>query len=306
MPPPPGFNKSSAPSPKYEDSDRDSLGDTDRKEKIPTLKPGNFDGSPGMSWREYLSKFLNCAQGNYWSESTKVQQMKNCLTGPAASIVLKKTLSSSWTFSQLIDQIDKTYGPRSKHAATLKAELRGCRRQKDETLHSLRDDIYAKVFDVYGDHSPADQDSIGVEIFTQALGEPEIIQKLLEKSPSTLADAYQIAYNYESTKRAARSVAYSHDPKVRSVTEEPVDSEGDSEIRRLRQQVADLTARLENIQIPKPKQVPVCFYCKKEGHTIKFCRPRLAKMTCFFCSQKGHHIRDCPEKKAKDEEKDLK
>jgi hypothetical protein len=279
--------------------------DSSHTEKVPILKPGTFDGT--KSWREYHNRFENCAQGNHWSSTTRLQQLKNCLVGEAAAIVLKNPNSSSWTFQELVNQIDMTYGPKSKHAAILKVELRNRRRLKDEPLHILRDDISAKVFDIYGDHALQERESISVEIFTHAIGDPEMVQKLLERSPTSIAEAYQVAYNYESTKKAARTVAMGIDThKVRNMEEAELLDPKVSEINQLKQQVSDLTTKLEAMQTPKVKRSFECHYCHKQGHTIKFCRQRLANMTCYFCEQKGHHIRECPEKKAKDQDKALK
>ena len=303
--PPPYPPKPISPVLSYRDSDEESQSEK-RREKVPILKPGTFDGS--SSWREYLTRFLNCAQGNHWSKNTSLQQLKNCLTGPASSIVLKNPNSSTWSFDELIEEVDLTYGPRSKHAAILKIELRSRRRAKGEALHTLRDDIYSKVFDIYGDHNPSERDSISVEIFVQALGDPELVQKLLEKAPSTLAEAYQIAYNFESTKKAAHSVAIGLESRsVRSTTEaERCDTEV-SEVNHLREQVEELTNQIATLQNPKVKRSSVvCHYCEKPGHIQKFCRQKLANIICFFCNQKGHHIRDCPEKQAHETEKHLK
>jgi len=43
-----------------------------------------------------------------------------------------------------------------------------------------------------------EQDAIGVEVFTNAVGDAEIVQKLLEQRPHTLAQAYDIARRHEN------------------------------------------------------------------------------------------------------------
>ncbi|CAL8258692.1 unnamed protein product [Arctogadus glacialis] len=51
-----------------------------------------------------------------------------------------------------------------------------------------------------------EQDAISVEVFTNALADAEVVQKLLEKQPRTLSRAYDIAHSYETTRRAARII----------------------------------------------------------------------------------------------------
>ncbi len=70
----------------------------------------------------------------------------------------------------------------------------------------LRDEIYEKVSIAYADLSEREQDSISVEVFTNAMGDADIVQRLLEERPRTLARAYEIAHRYETTRRTATSV----------------------------------------------------------------------------------------------------
>ena len=59
---------------------------------------------------------------------------------------------------------------------------------------TLRDDIYQKVSIVYADRRELEQDAINVKVFTNALADAEVVQKLLEKQPRTLSGAYDIAW----------------------------------------------------------------------------------------------------------------
>ncbi|KAL7888852.1 hypothetical protein AOLI_G00038260 [Acnodon oligacanthus] len=120
--------------------------------------------------------------------------------------------------------MENAYGPASEHAAAVAIELRQRTHKPDETLHTLRDDIYEKVFIAYANRSAAEQDVIGVEIFTNAIQDVGIIQRLLEERPHKLAKAYEIAYRFEATRRTAasliqfRSTKSWHIPEHRSRT----------------------------------------------------------------------------------------
>jgi hypothetical protein len=222
------------------DSDQDSTGARAKpaRERIPVLKPDTYNGTG--SWREYLKRFENCAESNRWTECTKAQQLKHSLRGNAAAIVHKNPLSVSWKYVELVNQLDKAYGPSSKHASVLRLELRNRKREKGEELYTLRDDIYDKVSSVYGDCSTQEQQYFAVEVFIQALSDTELIEKLLDKDPRTLADAYEIAHRYETTKNAAQSVAHcpQNSKRIRAVVES-------DEMIALRNQVAELSATVQ-------------------------------------------------------------
>ncbi|CAK6980305.1 unnamed protein product [Scomber scombrus] len=94
--------------------------------------------------------------------------------------------------------MEATYGPCSEHAEAVGIERRQRTRKTGESLHTLRDDIYERVSIAYADRGQMEQDAISVEIFTNALADAELVQKLLEEKPRTLARAYDIARRYEA------------------------------------------------------------------------------------------------------------
>ncbi|KAI9536884.1 hypothetical protein NQZ68_030106 [Dissostichus eleginoides] len=120
-------------------------------------------------------------------------QLKFCLVGAAAAIVHRNPRSSLWNYRHLLEELETAYGPSSEQAAAVAIELRQRVRKTGEALHVLRDDIYGKVSVAYSNRNETEQDVIGVEVFTNALGDAEIVQKLLEQRPRTLAQAYDIA-----------------------------------------------------------------------------------------------------------------
>ncbi|GLD71800.1 uncharacterized protein AKAME5_002312400 [Lates japonicus] len=179
--------------------------DSHEQERIPTLQPGQFDGSG--AWKNVLYHFESCARANRWSEGTMAVQLRFSLTGAAGAIVHKNPRSSSWSYQRIVNEIEAAYGPCSEHAAAIGIELRQRVRRPGESLHALRDDIYEKVSSfVYADRTEREQDAISVETFTNALADAEVVQRLLEEKPHTLASAYDIAHRYETTKRAAKTV----------------------------------------------------------------------------------------------------
>lgn len=133
-------------------------------------------------------------------------QLKFCLVGAAGAVVHKNPRSSRWDYRRIVAEVDAVYGPSSEHAAAISIELRKRVRKQGESLHALRDDIYEKVSIVYADRTEEEQDAISVEVFTNAMGDADLVRRLLEKHPRTLARAFEVAHRYEATKRAANSV----------------------------------------------------------------------------------------------------
>lgn len=145
-------------------------------------------------------------------------QLKFCLTGAAGAIVHRNPCSSNWDYRRLLEELKTAYGPSSGHAAAVAVELRQRVRKSGEALHVFRDDIYGKVAIAYGDWSETEQDAIAVEVFTNSLGDAELVQRLLEKRPATLAKAYKIAHCHDTTKRAASYVTSIMQPGARNLT----------------------------------------------------------------------------------------
>lgn len=81
----------------------------------------------------------------------------------------------------MVDKIEAAYRPCSECSAAIGIELRQRVRGPSEALHSLRNDIYEKVSTVYADRAELEQDAISVEIFTNALADAEVVQRLLEE-----------------------------------------------------------------------------------------------------------------------------
>ncbi|KAK2876094.1 hypothetical protein Q8A67_020190 [Cirrhinus molitorella] len=134
---------------------------SDHRERIPTLGPGQFDGF--TSWREFLNRFEDCARANHWSERTMTVQMRFCLVGAAGSVIHKNPRSGRWSYARIVEKVEAAYGPSSEHAAAIGIELR---------------------------------QRVRVEVFTNTMGDADIMERLLEVRPRTLARAYEIAHSW--------------------------------------------------------------------------------------------------------------
>eukprot|EP00064_Thunnus_orientalis_P023490 superscaffoldBa00008925_g23735 len=135
-----------------------------------------------------VCQFESCAQANRWSEKPMVVQLRLDLTRAAGAIVHKNPRSGRWSYQRIVDEIEAAYGPCSEHAAAIGIELK--QRSGCQVKPSMQDDINEKVSIMYADCTERELKAIGVETFTNALADAEMIQKLLEEQPRTLAGAY--------------------------------------------------------------------------------------------------------------------
>ena len=261
----------------------------EQRERIPTLQPGRFDGSG--SWKDFLYQFESCAQANCWSEKTMAVQLRFSLTGAAGAIVHKNPRSARWSYQRIVDEVDAAYGPGSMHAAAIGIELRQRVRGPSEALHSLRDDIYEKVSIVYADRTEREQDAISVEIFTNALADAEVVQRLLEERPRTLARAYEMAHGYETTRRAARAVTQLMQPGRRGTAEWRARAATVRENTSVMvcDEPVGVAARSTNPPDRKPRS-----HQQWQPKRNKYAEMNSAGVICHNCSGVGHLQRNCP------------
>lgn len=216
-------------------------------------------------------------------------QLKFCLVGTAGAVIHRNPRSAQWDYSRLVEEMETAYDPSSEHAAAVAIELRQGVRKVGET-YVLRDDIYGKVSVAYSDRTETEQDAIGVEVFTNAVGDAEIVQKLLEQRPHTLAQAYDIARRHETTKRAASYVTSLMHTGACSMTEwrprAAVVREG-AEVEEPETAAAPPVASWNPQPQPHgPNQTPR----KWRGRSnIKW-----EVVRCHNCSGLGHMRRNCP------------
>ena len=272
--------------PKSHQPSSESEDDYEHQERVPILRPGQYDGT--TPWTEFLHRFESCAKANYWSAKTMAVQLKFCMVGAAGAIVHRNPRSAQWDYVRLVEEIETAYGPSSQHAAAVAIELRQRVRKPGEALHVLRDDIYGRVSVAYSNRADAEQDAIGVEVFTNALGDAETVQKLLEQRPQTLAQAFDIAHRYETTKRAASYVAGLMQPGARGMAEHRpramVIREGTDE-----EELKTATASPSAIFKPESPSHSHTPYRGKSPRDIKW-----NEIRCHNCSGLGHMKRNCP------------
>lgn len=154
------------------------------------LRTGASLESISFEWKDFLYQFENYAKTNRWSEKTMIKQLRFSLTGAAGAIIHENPRSACWNYQWILGEHEAAYGPCSEDAAAIGIELRQCMQGPAEALHRLRDDMYEKVSIVYADCNELEQAAVSGEIFINPLTDVDVVQKLLEEHPHTLAKAY--------------------------------------------------------------------------------------------------------------------
>ncbi len=137
-----------------------------------------------------------------------------------------------------------------------------------------------------------EQEAISVETFTNALADAEMVQRLLEEQPRTLAGAYDIAHRYETTRRAAKVVtqlmrAGVHGSAERRARAAVVRENADmSQQEEPEKTVMSHAAPPERVQKSPPQWWPK----RNNGQGKRDYR----ELVCHNCSGIGHIQRNCP------------
>ena len=160
------------------------------------LKLEKYDGTTPLE--VFLYQFDNCSEYNRWTEVEKLANLKGALKGTAAQVLLG-TRGSTCRYAELRDELSKCFGVEG-HTAQFRALLKARRRQPDESLRALYQDICRLLLLAYPGPQTELRDQLAVEAFTDSLDEPELEIRVKDRFPNNLAEAFQIALRLEANK----------------------------------------------------------------------------------------------------------
>ena len=191
------------------------------------LKLDKYDGTTPLE--VFLYQFDNCADYNRWNTSEMLAQLKGALKGNAAQILLGGH-GTSISYRSLRDELQKCFGVEG-HTVRYRSLLKARRRQPNENLQSLYQDLCHLLMLAYPGPSCELKDQLAVEAFVDSLDDPDFEQRIKDRFPENLADAFKIALRLEANStsgrrdtavRRDRTKPYRTDVDARVVTQEEI------------------------------------------------------------------------------------
>ena len=283
------------------------------------IRPREFNGTG--SFETFYEHFQVCAQYNRWREVDKLAHLKSALTGDAGQLLWDMPASDTDTVAKLVKLLRNRFGG-AKQADKFRMELRLRRRQADETLSKLHQDIRRLMALAHPTLKADEREVIACDYFIDALDDPDFALKVRERTPTTLDDALRISLQLEAWARDAQrqrgerqstpqSAPHSKNSKTRIVNVVDVADDVNRDVSSLdavNQKLDQLLCASRNVN-PKPQsqfgiktepkceckrqpgleQQPQSFQRRKRGGST----PNLVRF-CYNCGNPGHIRRNCP------------
>ena len=149
----------------------------------------SFDGC--QNFNDYLQQILRIKSLNNWGNDEAANHLALALKGPALQLInaLQKSRGDiSLTWGELTGALQTSFSPVDDQF-TLRSMLRQRRQQRFETLQQLHLSIICDVARAYPSDSVREQERLSVDLFCEAVVDPEIRLALLRKQPTSMAKA---------------------------------------------------------------------------------------------------------------------
>lgn len=168
-----------------------------RRTVLPTLKVGRYDGSTCLE--TFLAKFDNCCDYCNWNESEKLCHLRANLDGGAGQVLWDAGKQSS--VDEIIRLLKNRFGTQNQDER-YRAELKARRRRKGESLQAVYHDVRRLMAFAFSGQSGSLWEVMARDCFLEAVGEPSLRMKILEREPSALDEALKIACRLEALGKA--------------------------------------------------------------------------------------------------------
>lgn len=166
------------------------------------MKPEKFNGS--SSFETFMCTFNTCAEYNKWSMDDKAAFLRWSLSGPAAQLLWS---TDSLSYDELVEKLRARYGTKGIEER-FQTELRCRRRQKNESIRELAQDVQRLVSLAYPGEKSKMLEHFARDSFITALDDPDLEIRIREREPEDLDTAVKYALRSEVVRNAVRG---SHD-----------------------------------------------------------------------------------------------
>ena len=188
---------------------------------VPNIKIGSFKGDSCLE--TFIAKFENVSAYLRWNSEDRLFHLRASLEGAAGQILWD---AGNRTSAEDILRLLRSRFGNENQAERFRAELRARRRLKGESLQSLYNDICRLLVLAYPSPSNPTVAIVGRDAFLDALDNHTLRVRILEREPSSLETALNIASRLEAYEQTA--------PQSSSVLESFDDERGKMRSRHLK------------------------------------------------------------------------
>ena len=159
------------------------------------------------------------------------------LSGEANSIL--RDIPDDITYAELETKLKQRYGSLDQ-VETYRVQLKARRRKKNETLSELMTDIRRLFALAYPGPSNYMSDLVAKESFIDALGEKDLMIRVMEREPKSLEEAFKIAERMELySKRIDNTDKTGNETRIKNRVRVTTDKD-DSNIKMLMEKQQDV------------------------------------------------------------------
>lgn len=256
-------------------SDASSGGSVDTDSTVSIAKeakffdPGTFSGRDGDHAAAFLKRFNRFADHLGWDESKKLMAFPARLRGSASAWFSRLPDATTDNWALLINEFTKEY-PSRRPGATPVQQLLAC---KQET-QSVRG--YADRFRGICRNLDQQLDHPLIKDFFMCGLRPELQAFVRTHAEKPFVEIVQYAAEIEPHLPPA---AAPHSRRAAVTTPAPATFAAAAQARPTPTHSAPTTTTTDSSRDPRaPDGRPICKYCKKPGHVLKYCRTRMAAL----------------------------